>query len=59
MGNKFIYVFNKEACDVLTTMGYILIQSDYRNSIFVFANDQSKDITKADISYILSDTITL
>lgn len=59
MGNKFIYVFNKEACDVLTMMGYVLMQSDYRNSIFVFANDPAKDITRADISYILSDTLTL
>lgn len=59
MGNKFIYVFNKEAHDVLVLMGYTLLQSDYLNGIYVFLNDPAKDITRANISYILSDSISL
>lgn len=55
---KFIYVYNTEARDKLKSLGYQLMTGDDRNGIYVFVYDGRLDFENADLSYILSDTLT-
>ena len=54
----FIYVFNTEAKDKLLALGYKLLKSDTTSSTYIFVNNGRQDFAFADISYILSDTLT-
>lgn len=60
---KFIYVMNDKDKDTMLAMGYTLLKENKKNKVYVFANkdtavfSDSLDIDKANISYVLSDTI--
>lgn len=56
--NCFIYVFTREARDVLLARGYQLLKSDERNSRYVFVNRLGETFSCEGISYILGDTLT-
>ncbi len=57
---KFIYVYHTAARDKLAKAGFLMVKADERNGIWVFAEDSvpGYDLAGADISYILSDTLT-
>lgn len=55
---KFIYVYDKVARDRLKALQYQLLDSDEQNNIYVFVYDGKLDFEAADLSYILSDTLT-
>lgn len=57
--SRFIYVFNTEARDRVQSLGFHLLQSDEFQHIYIFINDDKLDITKADVSYLTSDSLTL
>ena len=40
MNNNFIYVFDKQARDMLLADGFHLLKSDERNEIYVFVNQE-------------------
>lgn len=54
----FIYVFCDEAKERLLGLGYKLLKSDAITGTHIFVNNGRKDFENADISYILSDTLT-
>lgn len=60
---KFIYVMNDKDKDTMLAMGYTLLKENKKNKVYVFVNkdtavfSDSLDIDKANISYVLSDTI--
>lgn len=57
---KFIYVFDSAARDILAKAGFLLLKSDERNHMWVFAEDDSLnfDLERADFSMIRSDKLT-
>lgn len=57
---KFIYVFDAAARDTLAQAGFLLLKSDERNHMWVFAEDESVrfDLERADFSMIRSDKLT-
>ena len=57
---KFIYVFDAAARDMLAQAGFLLLKSDERNHMWVFAEDESVrfDLERADFSMIRSDRLT-
>lgn len=55
---RFIYVFSRTARDSLLAANYVLLKSDEKNSVYVFANKADMTFGFADISFILSDTLT-
>ena len=59
--NKFIYVFDQDARDVLLSAGYQLLKSDEQQNIFVFQNKEAHTFTAnrvGDFAFVLSDTLT-
>ena len=54
----FIYVFNTEARDKLLALEYKLLKSDDASCTYVFVNNGRQDYAFANVSYILSDTLT-
>ncbi len=58
MINSFIYVFCEDARDQLLNMQYMLLKQDEANRLYVFTNESRLDFERANISYILSDTLT-
>lgn len=55
---KFIYVFNTKDRDKLQNTGFILLKEDERNSVYVFATDDSLNFALDDMSYLRSDILT-
>lgn len=57
---KFIYVLDAAARDTLAQAGFLLLKSDERNHMWVFAEDESVrfDLEHADFSMIRSDRLT-
>lgn len=57
---KFIYVFDTAARDVLAQAGFLLLKSDERNHMWVFAEDETVrfDLEAADFDMVRSDTLT-
>ena len=57
---KFIYVFDPAARDTLAQAGFLLLKSDERNHMWVFAEDDTLrfDLEHADFSMIRSDKLT-
>ncbi len=57
---KLIYVYQRDARDKLVQAGFLMLKSDERSRIWVFARDSvpGYDLERADFSYILSDTLT-
>lgn len=62
--NKFIYVFNKEAKELLERSGFKLLKSDENNSVYVFVGGDLQEGSErymfalSQVSYIPSDTLT-
>lgn len=54
----FIYVFSDQSKEQMLSLGYELIKADRANDIYVFAFSDHMDFADADISYILSDTLS-
>lgn len=56
--NQFICVFCEDAKQKLLDMQYVLLKHDELNNMYVFANDGRLNFEHANISYILTDTLT-
>lgn len=56
--DKFLYVFCMEDRDKLLSLGYSLLKSDERNSIYIFETKESFKIDVGKSDYILSNTLT-
>ena len=60
----FIYVMREADRDKMLELGYRLIKGDEKNSVWAFDNDgrmnfsSGEEVSKAGISYILSDVLT-
>jgi hypothetical protein len=55
---NFIYVFDKEARDTLLGLKYDLLKHDEVKDIYIFVNEDRGKFTFANISYVISDTLT-
>lgn len=56
--SQFICVFCEEAKQKLLDMQYTLLKQDDYNSVYVFVYDGRMNFEQANISYILTDTLT-
>lgn len=56
--NQFICVFCEDAKKKLLDMQYVLLKQDDYNSVYVFVHDGRLNFEQANISYILTDTLT-
>lgn len=56
--NNFIYVFSKDARDILLTRGYTLLKSDEAREMYVFANEMTKTFSDSEFRFVLSDKLT-
>ena len=57
--SKFIYVFNADDKDVLAKNGFMLLSSDERNKVYVFAQCPEMTFCLANIQHVESDELTL
>lgn len=55
---KFIYVFDEADKSKLLAAGFILLREDIDKSIFVFYANANMAFAYADMSYVLSDTLS-
>lgn len=58
MNQKFIYVFDARARDVLLSKGYTLIKGGNSDNVYIFAFDPHLDFETADFNFALSNTLT-
>lgn len=58
MNNNFIYVFDKQARDMLLADGFHLLKSDERNEIYVFVNQEQFIFKYNNIKYCLSNVLS-
>ena len=56
---KFIYVFTAEDKDALVRNGFILLSSDERNKVYVFAAREDMSFCLTNIDHIETDSLTL
>jgi hypothetical protein len=56
--DAFIYVFNKDASELLTKEGYELVKADDRNSVYIFRNKAEMSFALSNISYLTSNTLS-
>lgn len=56
---RFIYVFCQEARDSLLKRGFVLIQEDLKQKIFIFENKECVPFPDEDYAFVLTDTLTL
>lgn len=54
---KFLYVFNPEARDELSSAGFKLLKSDTKNDVYVFVNRADMTFTLNDVSFVRSNTL--
>lgn len=54
---KFIYVFTKEARDKMQSAGCKLLKED--QGVYIFLNEGRLNFAELDVSYILSNNLTL
>ena len=55
---RFIYVFDKHARDLLISRGYKLFKSDDKNCMYVFHNNGDMHFSDGEMVFALSDTIS-
>ena len=55
---KFIYVFNSSDKNKLLSLGYTLIKSDEKQSIYVFDNLGKVNFSTSDMDFVLTNTLT-
>lgn len=58
MGEKFIYVFDKESRDKLVAAGFNLVASNEKKDTYVFVNDTSLTFALNDVSCFPSNKLT-
>ena len=56
--NNFIYVFSKDARDILLARGYTLLKSDEARGMYVFANEMMQTFSDSGFRFVLSDKLT-
>lgn len=57
--NRFIYVFTDNAKTTLLERGYILIQSDAQNNVYVFENKEPDKLEfTLEFPHVLSSTLS-
>ena len=56
---KFIYVFSRKDKEKLESLGYRLVTKDGKRGFFIFENTPDLKFDVGDVSYVLSDSITL
>ena len=59
MEYAFLYVFDKNARDVLADMGFQIFQSDDIHNIYVFLNSLALDANAAGVAFIESDSLIM
>ncbi len=57
-GEKFVYVFSKEARNKMIAAGYKLIKSDEKNKQYIFENNPVLTFSNLDISTIKSNMLS-
>lgn len=55
---KFLYVFDKDARDILLAANYTMLKSDERNGVYVFANKMGMTFSAQNITVVPSNTLT-
>lgn len=55
---KFIYVFNKAACDLLANSGALLMSADNNSEVFVFLAETVDMKLLDEISFLSSDSLS-
>lgn len=56
--NNFIYVFTKDARDILLERGYTLLKQDEARGVYVFVNEIAQTFTSDEFRFVLSNTIS-
>ena len=58
--DKFIYVFDTVARDLLLQAGFLLLKDDAKNSIYVFSADETRrfEMQRLNISFLTSNTLS-
>lgn len=56
---KFIYVFTAEDKDILVRNGFILLSSDERNKVYIFAAREDMSFCLTNIDHVETDSLTL
>lgn len=54
----FLYVTDVESKNKLIARGYLLLKSNERENIWVFANQKLAKFDNSDIKYVVSDVLT-
>lgn len=57
--SKFIYVFSTHERDDLLEKGFMLLSSDDRNDVYIFASIPEMNFSLSDIAYVESDTLVI
>ena len=55
---QFLYVFEEEARDKLLAEGFVLLKSDNKNDVYIFANKTDMNFELVDITFVRSDVLT-
>ena len=59
--NQFIYVFNRQDADYMAAKGFVLLKSDERKQVYIFANQDNVLLFQSspiNVEYVLSNTLT-
>ena len=56
---KFIYVFTTEDRDSLVRNGFILLSSDERNKVYIFAARNDMSFCLTNVEHVETDSLTL
>lgn len=54
----FLYVIDTKSRDKLISLGYKLLKEDNKRSIWIFVNKENLTFNSADVSCVVSDTLT-
>lgn len=55
---RFLYVFEEGARDKLLAEGFVLLKSDNKNDVYIFANKTDMNFELVDITFVRSDVLT-
>lgn len=55
---QFLYVFEEEARDKLLAEGFVLLKSDNKSDVYIFANKTDMNFELVDITFVRSDVLT-
>lgn len=57
-GDKFFYVFSKDARDELLAAGYMIIKNDEHNNMYIFENKKNLTFDKKKVKHLETNTLT-